>query len=78
MNEEGINLIDIAQNSNYFLTDALTVDNMKKHFGLDNPGEEHMAKGGSELDNFEFEKMYSQKVMKDELEKEEYEKKRDE
>ena len=36
--EEGINLLDIAIKSNYFLTNSLTTRNGVAHNGLSNPG----------------------------------------
>ncbi len=35
---EGINLFDIAVASKYFLTDARTTINLKRNYGLSNPG----------------------------------------
>lgn len=74
--EEGLNLFDIAYKSNYPLTNSLTTHILEKNYGTKFPGQDNDLNGGSQLDNFEYENgnlpdAFSEKEL--EKEKEDYE-----
>lgn len=78
--EEGLNLFDIAYKSNYPLTNALTTGVFEKNYGSKFPGQDNELNGGTELDNYKSEndelpEAFSEKQIEEEREEEAFEKK---
>jgi hypothetical protein len=53
--EKGINLFDLAINSHFYLTNAMTPGNIKENYGSTHPGEDNERNGGTSLDTFAYE-----------------------
>ena len=76
--EEGLNLFDIAYKSNFPLTNSLTTAVLEKNYGTSFPGQDNEMNGGSELDNYTNEddsvpEAFSQKRLDEEREQDEFE-----
>jgi hypothetical protein len=76
--EEGINLFDIAYRSTgYPLTNALTTSVFEKNYGTTNPGQDNESNGGTELDQYKNEDLiphaFSEETLLKEKEQEEFE-----
>lgn len=55
VSSKGVNLIDVAINSQFYLTNSITGRNVRKNYGTNAPGEDNEKNGGTELDTFAFE-----------------------